>query len=37
MSLTAEEHQEYINRNPRIFKFANPNKEGGVTFRYGGM
>jgi hypothetical protein len=37
MSLSAGKHQEYIDRNPMIFKFANPNKEGGVTVRYGGM
>jgi hypothetical protein len=37
MSLTAGEHQEYIDRNHMIFKVANPNKEGGVTVRYRGM
>jgi hypothetical protein len=37
MSLTSSEHKDYINRNPMIFKFLNPSKEGGVTFRYAGM
>jgi hypothetical protein len=37
ISLTSSEHQDYINRNPMIFKFLNPSKEGRITFRYAGM
>jgi hypothetical protein len=37
ISLTPSEHQDYIARNPMIFKFLNPSKMGGITFRYAGV
>ena len=37
LSLIPAEHLEYINRTPMIFKFLNPSKMGGITFRYGGV
>jgi hypothetical protein len=37
LSLTQSEHQEYIKRTPMIFKFLNPTKMGGITFRYAGV
>jgi hypothetical protein len=37
ISLSPSEHQDYINRNPMIFKFLNPTKIGGITFRYAGV
>jgi hypothetical protein len=37
LSLSQSEHQEYLQRTPMIFKFQNPTKMGGKTFRYTGV
>jgi hypothetical protein len=37
LSLTKNEHQEYIKRTPMIFNFLNSTKMGGITVRYAGV